>query len=78
MAQICTMVNVAKGMGANRIVPSRSVLYPTGDPELSLKEEQALRENIVTASLQLLREELQEAKIIELHEVVSSDGGERR
>jgi len=65
VAHICTMLNVSKGMGGNRIVPSRSVLYPTGDPELSADEEVELRQKIVRKAMVALQTELREARVFE-------------
>jgi len=64
-AHVCTMINVSKGMGGNRLVPSRSVLHPTGDPELSLEEEKALRRKIVANALEGIATEIAEPKIFE-------------
>jgi glycine reductase len=64
-AHVCTMLNVSKGMGGNRLVPSRSVLHPTGDPELSPGEEYALRHKIVETALHALRAETTEQRVFE-------------
>lgn len=66
VAHVCTMINVAKGMGSNRMVPSRSVLYPTGDPELSITEEFKLRQQIIKSALEAVQTEIVEPKIIEI------------
>jgi len=64
-AHICTMINVSKGMGGNRLVPSRSVLYPTGDPELLPEEEATLRRKIVANALEAIKTEIIEPVIFE-------------
>ena len=66
-AHVCTMINVSKGMGGNRIVPSRSVLYPTGDPELNPDEEAALRRRIVANALEAIATDVEEAVVFEKH-----------
>jgi glycine reductase len=65
VAHVCTMLNVSKSVGGNRIIPSRSVLHPTGDPELSPEEEYALRANLVKKAIQAVGTELSEARIFE-------------
>jgi len=41
--QICNMIPVANSVGVMRIVPSTSVKYPMGAPELPLDEEKMER-----------------------------------
>jgi len=65
VAHVCTMLNVSKGMGGNRIVPSRSVLHPTGDPEMSAGEEYELRQKIVRKAMEAIRAEIQDSRIFE-------------
>jgi betaine reductase len=67
VAHICTMINVSKGMGGNRLVPSRSVLYPTGDPELTPAEEFKLRQKIVSYAMEAIQTAIQEPQIFEKH-----------
>ena len=64
-AHVCTMVNVSKDIGANRIIPSRSVLYPTGDPGLSPDMEFALRKRIVGNALAAIRMDIEESRVFE-------------
>ena len=59
------MLNVSKGMGGNRLVPSRSVLHPTGDPELSPEEEYSLRLAIVRNAIHALGHEIHEPYVFE-------------
>jgi glycine reductase len=63
--QICTMVNVALRMGTNRIVPSRSVLYPTGDPSLTPDEEIKLRHQIIKRALEAVQTDIEEQTVFE-------------
>jgi len=65
VAHVCTMINVSKGMGGNRLVPSRSVLYPTGDPDLSPSEEYKLRYQIVLNALRAVQTDIKEATVFE-------------
>ncbi len=52
--QICSMTQVANMVGSPRVVASRSVLHPTGDPALEPAAEQALRRKLVAQALQAL------------------------
>ena len=64
-AHLCTMLNVSKGAGGNRLTPSRSVLYPTGDPELTPEEEYALREKLVRGALRAIGTDVDAPQIFE-------------
>ena len=64
-AHVCTMVNISQGIGGNRIVPSNSVLYPTGDPDLGSEDEIALRRKIVDCAMNAIRTDIEEAHIFE-------------
>jgi glycine reductase len=63
--QICTMTNVALRMGSNRILPSRSVLYPTGDPSLTPVDELKLRRQLVKRALKAVQTDIEEQTIFE-------------
>jgi betaine reductase len=41
-------------VGAPRIVPTRGIPYPTGDPELAPEEERALRRRLLERALEAL------------------------
>jgi len=45
--QICTMLDVAKSVGAPRIVPAKSVLHPLGDTAADTEKEKQLRRDLV-------------------------------
>lgn len=53
--QICTMTEVARGLGSPRIALGRSVLHPTGDPSLPPDAERAARRAVVVEALHALR-----------------------
>ncbi len=65
VAQVCTVINVALESGANRVVPSQSVLYPTGDPSLEAEAELALRQNLINQSIEAVQAEVEEPSVIE-------------
>ena len=52
---MCNLIDVAKTVGANRMVQTVSVPYPLGDPELSKEAEWQLRTSRVGAALDPLQ-----------------------
>jgi betaine reductase len=51
---ICNLVSVASRVGAPRIVPSRGIPYPTGDPSLSPDQERRWRRRLLERALEVL------------------------
>lgn len=51
-ALLCNLVSIAVRVGAPRIVPTRGIPYPTGDPELGPDQERAWRRELVERALQ--------------------------
>lgn len=60
MAQICTMIPVAKEVGSLRAIASGGIVSPTGNPELSPDKEKEFRRDLVLRALQRLQEEVTE------------------
>ena len=60
---MCNLIDVAKTVGSNKIVPTVSVPYPLGDPTLSKEEEWALRYHRVGVTLDALADDIKEAKV---------------
>ena len=50
-ALLCNLVSIAERVGAPRIVPTRGIPYPTGDPSLSGPEEEAWRRRLLETAL---------------------------
>ncbi len=48
---LCNLVSIALRVGAPRIVPTRGIPYPTGDPELGPEQERAWRRQLVERAL---------------------------
>lgn len=44
-------MSIAKRVGAPRIVPTRGIPFPTGDPELSPEQERAWRRQLLERAL---------------------------
>lgn len=63
---MCNLIDVAKTVGSNRIVPTVSVPYPLGDPTLSKEEEWALRYHRVGVALDSLAENIKEPKVFKV------------
>lgn len=51
---MCTIVPISLSIGANRIVPTVSIPYPLGNPELSPEKEKELRRHLVEKALNAL------------------------
>jgi len=48
---LCNLTGIALRVGAPRIVPTRGIPYPTGDPALPPAEERAWRRRLVEQAL---------------------------
>lgn len=51
---LCNLVSVAERVGAVRIVPTRGIPYPTGDPSLTPTEERAWRRALLLRALKAI------------------------
>ena len=60
---MCNLIDVAKTVGANRMVQTVSVPYPLGDPELRPEEEKALRRRLVERALKALQTDITEQTV---------------
>jgi len=47
-------VSIATRVGAPRVVPTRGIPYPTGDPSLEPEQERAWRRTLVETALEAL------------------------
>ena len=56
---MCNLLDVAKTVGSNRIVPTVSVPYPLGDPNLKKEEEWTIRTHRVEVALDALTKEVE-------------------
>lgn len=48
---VCTIIPISETVGANRILPSIAIPYPTGNPTLSRNEELILRKKMMLKAL---------------------------
>lgn len=53
VVHICNLVNIAQGIGSNRILQGESVLFPLGNPTLPPEEEYQLRKSMVVRALKM-------------------------
>lgn len=60
---MCNLTNIAKTVGSNRIVPTISVPYPLGNPQLQPEEEWAMRLHRVGVALDALETNVTEQTI---------------
>ncbi len=57
MAQITSVVPVAKMVGANRVIQGTGIVHVLGDAELPPEEEKELRQNILLQAFEALEKE---------------------
>lgn len=63
MVVICNLINIAKTVGVNRIVPGVAVPYPLGNPNLSPEDEWKLRFHRVGVALDALETDINEQTV---------------
>ena len=51
---LCNLVSIAERVGAVRIVATRGIPYPTGDPSLPPAEERAWRRTLMERALKAI------------------------
>lgn len=51
---MCNLISIATRVGAPRIVTTRGIPYPAGDPSLSPHEEQVWRRRLLTRALEVV------------------------
>ncbi len=60
------LVSIALRVGAPRIVPTRGIPYPTGDPSLSPADEAAWRRRLVETALAAVTTPVHEPTVFEV------------
>lgn len=71
---LCNIVPIALTVGANRVVPTRGIQYPTGDPSLSREQEEAWRERLLMTALAALETPVNDPTVFP---VISGPAGEQ-
>lgn len=51
---LCNLVSIASRVGAPRVVATRGIPYPTGDPSLGPEQERAWRRRLLEQALMAL------------------------
>lgn len=65
---LCNLVSIAMRVGAPRIVRTRGIPYPTGDPSLPAEEERRWRRLLLERALQALQTPVSEPTVFEVCE----------
>ena len=58
-------MSIAKRVGAPRIVPTRGIPFPTGDPELSPEQERAWRRQLLERALVAVTTQVSEPTVFD-------------
>ena len=69
---LCNLVGIALRVGAPRVVPTRGIPYPAGDPTLGPAEERAGRRRLVERALEALSTRVEHPTVFPV------DGAERQ
>jgi len=64
-------VSIAEQVGAPRIVPTRGIPYPAGDPELDPEEERAWRRRLLETALRAVSTPVKRPTIFDVEESAS-------
>ena len=68
---LCNLVSIASRVGAPRIVPTRGIPYPAGDPSLNASQERAWRRRLLERALQALTEPVSQPTVFEVEAVAA-------
>jgi betaine reductase len=69
---LCNLISIAQRVGAPRIVPTRGIPYPTGDPSLGPVAEKAWRLQLLARALQALETAVHQPTVFEVAAAVAS------
>jgi glycine reductase len=65
---LCNLTSIAMRVGAPRIVPTRGIPYPAGDPSLDTAGEQAWRRRLLERGLEALATPVKEPTVFEVED----------
>lgn len=68
---LCNLVSIAEQVGAPRIVPTRGIPFPTGDPELEPADERAWRRRLLDTALHAVSTSVKEPTVFEVQEAAT-------
>ena len=74
-ALLCNLTSIAERVGAPRIVPTKGIPYPTGDPNLDAEAERAWRRRLVERCLEAVSTAVTKPTLfpVEMEEAASRD-----
>ena len=70
---LCNLVGIAKRVGAPRIVPTRGIPYPTGDPSLDAERERAWRRRLIEKALEAVSTPVHEPTVFPVEEAEEAE-----
>ncbi len=65
---MCNLVSIATRVGAPRVVPTRGIPYPTGDPSLDPRSERQWRRKLLERALQAVATPVKEPTVFPVEE----------
>jgi betaine reductase len=65
-ALLCNLTSIAERVGAPRIVPTRGIPFPAGDPSLEPAEERAWRQRLLERALEAVQTAVHEPTLFEV------------
>ena len=65
-ALLCNLTSIALRVGAPRIVPTRGIPYPTGDPSLDPAAERAWRRRLLERALEAVSTPVHEPTVFDV------------
>jgi betaine reductase len=63
---LCNLTSIAERVGAPRIVPTRGIPFPAGDPSLEPDEERAWRQRLLERALEAVATPVHEPTLFEV------------
>ena len=69
---LCNLVPIALSVGAPRIVPTRGIQFPTGDPSLPPAEERAWRRRLLETALRAVSTAVSGPTLFDVSEAAES------
>ncbi len=65
---LCNLVSIASRVGAPRVVPTRGIPYPTGDPSLDPERERKWRRKLLERALEAVATPVKEPTVFPVEE----------
>ena len=65
-ALLCNLTSIAERVGAPRIVPTRGIPFPAGDPSLEPEDERAWRQKLLERALEAVATPVHQPTLFEV------------